>query len=209
MNTLDYIVKKFNIDLTQKSPFVLKFNRLTDLPQLFKELNFKSGAEIGVLYAKYSEILCKALPDTQIHSVDPWTFYPLHNNFRRSWRYQPMYERVVKTLAPYPNSHIVRKYSVDAANDFKDESLDFVFIDADHRFQFVTNDIAEWSKKVKVGGIVAGHDYQPGRRTRSFVHVIEVVDGWTKAYDIHPWFVLEAPKETSWMWVKLRSEPIK
>ena len=204
MNTQDYIIDKFKIDLTKESPFWLKFNRLTDLPVLFKELNFKSGAEIGVLYGKFSEILCKELPDMTIYSVDPWQFYPVHNNFRRAWRYEPMYQRVKAFLAPYPNSKIIRKPSMEAIKDFENESLDFVFIDADHRFQHMVNDIAEWSRKVKIGGIISGHDYGEGARSKDYVHTLQVIPAWTKAYQIHPWFVLDASLERSWMWVKTR-----
>ncbi len=42
---------------------------------------------------------------------------------------------------------------------FKDESLDFVFIDADHSYEGVLEDIKLWHPKVKRGGTFAGHDY--------------------------------------------------
>ena len=48
---------------------------------------------------------------------------------------------------------------MDAVKDFKDESLDFVYIDANHGYESTKEDIREWSKKVKKGGIVSGHDY--------------------------------------------------
>jgi predicted O-methyltransferase YrrM len=46
-----------------------------------------------------------------------------------------------------------------AVRDVADESLDFVFIDANHEYTAVRDDIREWTKKVRVGGIVSGHDY--------------------------------------------------
>lgn len=49
--------------------------------------------------------------------------------------------------------------SWDAATKFDDNSLDFVFIDADHKYQSVVNDILAWMPKVKIGGVLAGHDY--------------------------------------------------
>ncbi len=75
----------------------------------------------------------------------------------------------------------------------------------------MTNDIAEWGKKVRKGGIISGHDYF---RSRSgvYIHVKDVVQGWTYAHGIHPWFVLQGMFEKrtklvenkweSWMWVK-------
>jgi len=48
--------------------------------------------------------------------------------------------------------------SVDAAGSLPDRSCSFVFIDADHRYQAVRADIRAWRKKVRPGGMLAGHD---------------------------------------------------
>ena len=48
--------------------------------------------------------------------------------------------------------------SVDAAAAFADNSLDAVFIDADHEYESTLADINAWRPKVKTGGIIAGHD---------------------------------------------------
>ena len=40
-----------------------------------------------------------------------------------------------------------------------DASLDFVFIDAEHTYDAVKQDIAAWEPKIKPGGWVMGHDY--------------------------------------------------
>ncbi len=53
----------------------------------------------------------------------------------------------------------VRKPSVEAAEWYADESLDAVFIDANHTYESVKEDIAAWYPKVKKGGYIAGHDY--------------------------------------------------
>ena len=52
---------------------------------------------------------------------------------------------------------------MDAVADVRNDSLDFVFIDADHKYTSVCEDIREWSKKVRRGGIVSGHDYYKTR----------------------------------------------
>jgi hypothetical protein len=49
--------------------------------------------------------------------------------------------------------------SLDAAKSYRDESLDFVFIDASHEYQDVLDDINAWMPKLKIGGTIAGHDY--------------------------------------------------
>jgi hypothetical protein len=49
--------------------------------------------------------------------------------------------------------------SLSASNLFDDHSIDFVFIDAEHTYDFVKQDLTVWFNKVKSGGIIAGHDY--------------------------------------------------
>ena len=53
-----------------------------------------------------------------------------------------------------------RMSSLDGAKLYQDQSLNFVFIDADHSYQAVVADIQAWLPKVKRGGYIAGHDYQ-------------------------------------------------
>ena len=49
--------------------------------------------------------------------------------------------------------------SEQAAAQIPDESLDFIFIDADHSYDAVVCDLQMWYPKIKTGGLVAGHDY--------------------------------------------------
>jgi hypothetical protein len=54
---------------------------------------------------------------------------------------------------------ILRIDSVAAAHTFPDRSLDFVYLDGDHSLAGCTRDIVAWAPKIKIGGILAGHDY--------------------------------------------------
>jgi len=53
--------------------------------------------------------------------------------------------------------------SVKAARCFDDGELDFVFIDADHSYQATKSDITAWWPKLRPGGLLIGHDYNPDR----------------------------------------------
>ena len=124
----------------------------TELARYFNELGFKHGAEIGVLGGKYSVELCKA--GMKVYCIDSWGI----NEIRLHDYHLRKYEVAKIALDPY-NAVLIRMLSMDAVKNFKDDSLDFVFIDANHRYGYVKNDIIEWTKKVKKGGIVSGHDY--------------------------------------------------
>jgi len=49
--------------------------------------------------------------------------------------------------------------STEAATEYEDHSLDFVWIDGDHSYEAVVQDITAWLPKVKPGGWMGGHDY--------------------------------------------------
>lgn len=73
-----------------------------------------------------------------------------------------MYEEFLENLRPVEGYfRPLRMPSVEAAKVFEDFSLDFVFIDAQHDFQSVRDDILAWLPKIKLGGVIAGHDYHP------------------------------------------------
>jgi len=83
-------------------------------------------------------------------------------------RYCPQIESIVAVdIEPPPPGafdglervRFVQGWSDAVAKQFDDESLDLVFLDADHSEEGVGSDLAAWVPKVRPGGIVAGHDY--------------------------------------------------
>ena len=54
---------------------------------------------------------------------------------------------------------IIKDTSVNAANQFKNNSIDYIMIDAGHTYDDVMLDLNTWYKKVKPGGIISGDDY--------------------------------------------------
>ena len=151
------------------------------LPSLFNELGYKVGAEIGVQKAIFSKILFEGIPDLKLYCVDPWV--PYRN--MPSERQQDRCLRIaISSLASY-NAVFIRKTSHDALEDIPDGSLDFVYIDGLHDFDNVMFDIIEWSKKVRSGGIVSGHDF-------FFYHnigVVYAVEAYVKAHGITQWYI--------------------
>ncbi len=133
MDTLKYIVEKYNINLKQKSPFKINCGRRRDLPKLFNELEFKIIAEIGVLRGEWSENLFHFIPGLKLYGIDKWGKYPTYKDFRSQRKLDECYEDTKNRLKNY-DCELIKKWSMDAVNDFEDGSLDAVFIDGNHTF---------------------------------------------------------------------------
>lgn len=201
MDTLKYIIDKFKIDLTKKSPFHIQCGRFTELPQLFNELGFKIGAEVGVYRGVYSETLCKKMPQLQLYGVDLWETYEGYKDYESKEDMSDAMNEAAKRTKGL-SCQLIKGPSSLVVEQFKDESLDFVFIDGNHAYEYVVEDISRWSKKVRKGGIVCGHDFDRYNRGKNLMHVVDAVQGWCYAYKIHPWFVLHGNKNKCWMYIK-------
>lgn len=203
MDTLDYIVTKFNVDLNRRSPILIEDMSRKIMAETLCELGFNLGAEIGVAEGVHAEILCKANPDLKLYGIDAWQHYHGYLDYLTK-KLEDFYAKAQVRLAPY-NCEIVRKFSMDAVKDFDDKSLDFVYIDGGHDFLNVAQDICCWVEKVKPGGIIYGHDYGRSKGTRWLCHVKDVVNAYTYSHSIIPWFILSTAKaregSLSWMWV--------
>jgi hypothetical protein len=202
MNTLETIIKKFNLKNTPLRPGTwVMGSRNKELLELYTELGFKLGAEIGVEAGIYSEEMCKSVPNLTLYSIDPWKAYGGYREHVSQEKLEALYKTAYDRLKPY-NCYIIRDLSENAHELFQDESLDFVYIDGNHDFLHVTNDLEYWSRKVKKGGIVGGHDYI--RRSGPYRNnVKDVIPAFAYANGIREWFILREPKgASSWFWVK-------
>ncbi len=199
--TLESICNKFAIDLNQPSPIVISFSRWS-MPSLLEELNLNIGAEIGTEHGSYAEKLCQANPKIKLYCIDPWSALPYYEGYKEQQEVNSFYETAKRKLAPF-NCEILKMTSMEAVKRFKANSLDFVFIDGNHHFEFVVNDIIYWSRIVRPGGIVYGHDYSDQ------FHVREAVNAYMAAHKIKPWFILHKKGLIdSWMYIRQEEDVI-
>lgn len=173
-----------------------------ELSRLCADLGFTRGAEVGVWKGKWSARLCKDNPALEMLCVDLWASYAGYEGDSRnlSDKLESAYHDARQALAPY-RARILRESSVQAAAMVPDGSLDLVYIDANHREDFVRADLEAWVPKVRSGGIVSGHDYIY-RAEKPHIQVKAAVDRFVTERTISPLFVLAADKVPSFAWVQ-------
>ena len=109
------------------------------------------GAEIGVIRGENSlEILSQWKEVTELNLID---------NYICGLSEKEDADNRLKDYANRIKWHIGD--SKILFSDFRDESLDFIYIDGDHTYDGVMADMANWWPKIKVKGVMCGHDYNP------------------------------------------------
>ena len=171
-------------------------NTRVDLAKYFGEMGYRIGAEIGVCKGKYSRVFCWNIPDVKLFCVDTWTSDKNDPGDEETLN-ESNYAHAKRILSPFDVTFI-RKNSIAGLEYFADNSLDFVYIDANHTFDFVMRDIINWSMKVKPGGVVSGHDYY---RLRNF-GVIPAVNAYVKAHGITTFGTTDGDHTPSFYWTK-------
>jgi hypothetical protein len=159
------------------------------------------GAEIGVEQGIFSEIILRSGNVKKLYAIDAWEAYRGYRDHTRQAKLDRFYEISKNRLAPY-NCKLVRKFSNVAALDFSDASLDFVYIDANHDYQYVTEDLANWSRKVKIGGIISGHDYIRRKGQDKYYAVVAAVNDFCSANHISKLIICRGDKPPSWYFIK-------
>jgi len=139
-----------------------------ELPLLLNVRGLRGrGVEIGVCRATFSSVMLDVWGGERYFAVDPWKEFPKDEYVDLA--NQPQHEQdsrfelaKSRLLRFGERVEIIRKTSFDAAAEFDSGSLDFVYIDGQHHYEAVKEDIEVWLPKLKPGGILCGHDYLNG-----------------------------------------------
>jgi len=107
-------------------------------------------AEIGSYAGESTKMFLDSGKVKFIHCIDYWKNEE-----------QQDAERIFKeVMKPYEGKFkVIRDYSANAEKHFTNHSLDGVYIDATHQYEFVKQDIQLWLPKIKPGGFISGHDF--------------------------------------------------
>jgi SAM-dependent methyltransferase len=126
-------------------------------------LNKNNVLEIGCMMGQTTVLLCESAK--KVHVVDVFDDYEKISNDRNFEHYKGLFDKLGSNYCKFKentkkyknlviNKMSSKEYALMVENDF----FDLVFVDADHSFEGCSEDIKNFHKKVKVGGVIAFHD---------------------------------------------------
>lgn len=119
--------------------------------------------EVGVAGGHFTKQILATWPTcSKLYAVDCWGAF--EGNPVSDEEQEQRFRQVTRDLSGHRNVTIVRQYSHLAAATMPNESVDFIYIDADHSYEAALLDLQSWFPKLKKGAIMAGHDYYNGTR---------------------------------------------
>jgi hypothetical protein len=138
---------------------------------IINENNYKKVLEVGCAFGFHTK---QVISNTEIESytmVDPYVPYAndvfsdsvqnVYNDGTMNLsNFDQFLHLVMEELSEYKEkiTHI-RKPSIEAAKEVENESLDAIFVDGDHSYSAVKEDLSVWWPKLRVGGTLCGDDY--------------------------------------------------
>lgn len=145
-----------------------RFESRGELPGYLNSVGLTGSAvEVGVKEGHNSLYILSKWKGKKLHMVDPWVnqdkkIYTDISNADDKTQEDRFRELKRKLELNYKGRYeLHRGYSVPVSNTFNTSSLDFVYIDARHDYKGVLEDCEAWWPKLRVGGLIAGHDFVP------------------------------------------------
>lgn len=154
------------------------------LSSVIKENDIHTFIEVGTAAGNNIRNILELLPEHELEvwCVDPYEYYDEYGDDPKATPdiIQERYRKASNTIFEFDNVHHIREYSEDAAPLFDDESIDMIFLDGNHSYEYVKKDTGLWWPKVKDGGFLSGHDY----KDRPWLGVIPAVDEFLEENDL-------------------------
>lgn len=161
--------------------------------------NLVSG-EIGVLAGGYSKHILENFSLVDSHFlIDCWKQQPseIYNDAanKDDNTQENMYKSCMNRLKDFNNKlKVIRKFSSEAVLEIPDNYFDYLYIDGNHSYEAVKQDLQDWFPKMKKNSILAGHDYV----NSPIFGVIKAVDEFCKQYNKILYLTKDPSENISW-----------
>lgn len=127
------------------------------------------GLEIGVWKGTFSKFINLNKKLSHFYLCDPWSYQP---EFPQNWYggaiskeqkdMDKIYDLVSNEFKDFDHVSIIRDYSSNLSNHLPPNSLDWVYIDGNHAYEYVLEDLEISFNLVKSQGFIFGDDYVEG-----------------------------------------------
>lgn len=167
------------------------------LIDLVKKINKTKlvGLEIGCSEGDTTLHLLSNFSNLKLHGIDPYNKYIDWNGNDLNESHMSRTIKIFEDkIAPYKKQHVLHKdFSDNVIDKFKNNSLDFIFIDGLHTYEQVLKDCRNYYPKIRSGGVFSGHDY------RVIPDVNRAVNEFANEVNIN--HILETEVDV-WYWIK-------
>lgn len=187
----------------------LPYTRYTLMDNIKKQLgNIEIAMEIGTWRGDFAAVICEKLSPNKFYAVDPFALYegytdkPDQTEFANQNNLDVLAARTaqrISSMLPNGKSSLIRDFSCNVVDTFADNSLDVVYIDADHKYDPVLADISAWYPKIKPGGVLCGDDYIDGSHIEKF-GVIPAVNDFASQHGLK--FAVTSGHNPTWIFCK-------
>lgn len=162
------------------------------------------GAEIGTAFGEHAEQVLLQSNLRVMLLVDPWSYVAGQDKIGygdviKNW--DGCFKHCCDRLQAYCDRIVIMKTtSLLASSVIADESLDFVYLDANHMSPCIDQDLLHWFPKVRKGGVFGGHDYYD---LRSDLYICDVKTAVNRFFnDKQEQLCLLPEVDSSWYAVK-------
>jgi hypothetical protein len=155
-----------------------------------------SGVEVGVLFGHYSRELLRTWRGEKLYLVDPWRPVDDYTDTASRYDMEEVFHAMLENVTPYRERvSVCRSTSAEAVKNHVNSSLDYVYIDANHKYDHIIEDMNLWWPKVKNGGILCGHDFATIETDALVIQGERAVTDWAMKNNVSEVLVADC---TSW-----------
>lgn len=161
--------------------------------KLVEKKKLKVGVEVGVAFGGHAEAILKNTPVDRLYGVDSYLHFDGYDDPMNlpQEEFNQLHVFTLERLSPFGDRYQhIRKKSQDAVNDVPE--VDFVYIDAEHSYAGVWHDLCAWYSKIRIGGVIGGHDYEHP----NFPGVKQAIEEFFKRFD---WGIHHAGEGVWWV----------
>lgn len=155
-----------------------------------------AACEVGTHRGEWASLFLTHWNGSSLSCIDPWSVPPGYESQAALLPHPGDREEDYETCQWLLRKHkdrtcLLRCTSECAVDSFQDGTLDFVYLDGDHRGEQVEKDLTLWWPKVKPGGILAGHDFLSSEPYSAYEEVQPAVLAFAQGKGLDVYVVIE------------------